>query len=201
MTSKELLRIEIRRQRNNLPASVQKAAGVGVLNQLKKFPAFKASRRIATYLANDGEVPLHATATHLWRQNSDCYLPLLFSFSGKKMRFASYHPASSFLNNKYNIPEPVVPVKKQLKANMLDFVLLPLVAFDLAGNRLGMGGGYYDQTFNFLRFRKAWKKPRLIGVAYDFQQTEFLENDPWDVPVDAIVTPTRLIQFHKREIS
>jgi len=195
LISKKALRQDIRQQRNELTESAQQAAGFGVLKQLRQYPAFQASHRIAAYLANDGEIPLTPTITHLWQRNRECYLPVLFGFGSRKMHFSHYHSKSRFSNNKYNIPEPIVPIRKQLKSNVLDLVLMPLVAFDGMGNRLGMGGGYYDRSFEFLRFRKYWKKPRLIGVAYDFQQVELLQTDPWDVPVDAIVTPTRLIRF------
>ncbi|HFE37450.1 MAG TPA: 5-formyltetrahydrofolate cyclo-ligase, partial [Gammaproteobacteria bacterium] len=60
--------------------------------------------------------------------------------------------------------------------------------------RLGMGGGYCDRSFEFLRRRQCWRKPYLVGVAHDFQETDKLQSDAWDIPLDAIVTPTRLIK-------
>lgn len=97
--------------------------------------------------------------------------------------------------NQYGISEPDIPISHQLKPIELDIVLMPLVAFDLNGNRLGMGGGFYDRSFSFLMRRKSNKKPRLIGVAYDFQEIETLDSDSWDVPLDAVVTESRLIKI------
>ncbi len=73
-------------------------------------------------------------------------------------------------------------------ARWLDLVFLPLVGFDARGMRLGMGGGYYDRAFAFRRVRRVWKKPLLIGFAYDLQRVPHLESAPHDVLLDAVVT-------------
>jgi 5-formyltetrahydrofolate cyclo-ligase len=73
-------------------------------------------------------------------------------------------------------------------SRVLDVILMPLVAFDGQGNRLGMGAGYYDRTLAFLRHRRHWRKPRIIGLAYEFQRMPALPAEPWDVPLDGIIT-------------
>ncbi len=75
-----------------------------------------------------------------------------------------------------------------MRVRDLDLILMPLVGFDLQGNRLGMGGGFYDRSLAFLRYRLYWKRPRLLGLAYDFQQVDILTADPWDIPMQAVVT-------------
>ena len=71
---------------------------------------------------------------------------------------------------------------------MLDLVLMPLVAFDKAGNRLGMGKGYYDRSLKILNHRKAWRRPRLTGIAYEFQRVDKIDNEPWDIPLQFALT-------------
>jgi len=78
--------------------------------------------------------------------------------------------------------------ERQFKPHALDLILLPLVAFDKSGHRLGMGGGYYDRTLAFLAHRRLWRKPHLLGTAYQFQQLETLPTQPWDIPLDGIAT-------------
>ena len=63
------------------------------------------------------------------------------------------------------------------------------------GNRLGMGGGYYDTSLAYLRTRRLFRKPKLIGVAYDFQRVAMLPSEPWDVPLDAVLTDRGLYRF------
>jgi 5-formyltetrahydrofolate cyclo-ligase len=77
----------------------------------------------------------------------------------------------------------------------LDLILTPLVAFDDQGNRLGMGGGFYDRTLAYLGRRKHWKKPRLIGTAHAFQQVARLPHESWDVPLHGVVTEKALLSF------
>lgn len=107
------------------------------------------------------------------------------------MVFANrYHP---LVNNRYGILEPSTKYIKPTA--QLDIILMPLVGFDRLGNRLGMGGGYYDRALAFKR-RQAWrKKPLLIGLAFDGQEIQQLAAQPWDIPMDAVATPTRFIRF------
>ena len=64
-------------------------------------------------------------------------------------------------------------------------VIVPLVAADTAGNRLGHGAGYYDKTFNL---EKVSKRPKLVGLAHSFQIIERIEPQSWDIPLDVLVT-------------
>lgn len=89
--------------------------------------------------------------------------------------------------NQYGIAEPARALRgRALWA--LDVILLPAVAFDRAGYRMGMGGGYYDRTLADLQRRP--RQPMLVAVGYDFQCVEegMLPVAPWDQPVDRIVT-------------
>jgi 5-formyltetrahydrofolate cyclo-ligase len=94
--------------------------------------------------------------------------------------------------NRLGIHEP--EGSSTIGARWLDVVFLPLVGFDAHGVRLGMGGGYYDRAFAFRLWRKVWHAPRLIGLAYSFQQVERLTAAPHDVRLDAVVTEERIVQ-------
>tara|TARA_R110002072_G_scaffold1369_15_gene11440 strand:- start:13418 stop:13729 length:312 start_codon:yes stop_codon:yes gene_type:complete len=92
------------------------------------------------------------------------------------------------MSNQYGIPEP--QTKRLLGVSDLDFLLVPLVGFDRSGQRLGMGGGYYDRTLSALR---CWKALPKIGVAHSAQEVDALLVKPWDVQLDGIVTDNELI--------
>jgi 5-formyltetrahydrofolate cyclo-ligase len=70
----------------------------------------------------------------------------------------------------------------------LDLVLVPLVGFDPRGHRLGMGAGLYDRHFAFLRHRRTWRRPLLVGVAFEAQKVERLTEAEYDVQLDGVVT-------------
>lgn len=81
---------------------------------------------------------------------------------------------------------------KMVKASELDVLFMPLVAADKIGNRMGMGGGYYDRTL-----AKVKSRPLKIGWAYDFQLVDKLDSNPWDIKLDALITPSNLWIFRR----
>ena len=87
--------------------------------------------------------------------------------------------------NRWGIFEPDRP---GINGRWLDLALVPCVAFDANGERLGMGAGFYDRHFSFLKHRSAWCRPRLLGLAYEFQRTTGIDVRPWDVPLWGVVT-------------
>lgn len=187
-TARNALRRELRRQRSSLSPSEQARAAGQLARNLAATRLFRTSRRIAVYLPNDGEIATHPVMTRLWAMGKECFLPMLSRLRHDRLWFAPYLPDTALAGNRFGIPEPVVPARAWVRAQELDLILMPLVAFDSQGNRLGMGGGYYDKSLAFLRHRQAWRKPHLIGLAHDFQQVPRLEAFPWDIPLHAVVT-------------
>ena len=84
--------------------------------------------------------------------------------------------------------------RKLIAASQLDIIFCPLVAVDEQGNRMGMGGGYYDTTLAHSH-HFGLTKPLKIGWCYDFQVVEQLACQSWDVPLDALITPSRIRWF------
>jgi 5-formyltetrahydrofolate cyclo-ligase len=149
---------------------------------------FLTSRRVACYLPNDGEIDSAPVIEHIRRLRKILYLPVLSRLSHDRLWFAEAGPKTKFVPNRFGIPEPVVRSRDLVRAQELDLILLPLVGFDDKGNRLGMGGGFYDRSLEFLRHRNHWRKPHLLGIAYDFQRINGLAADPWDVPLQGVIT-------------
>lgn len=194
--AKSRIRKALREKRRSLSPQACLFAGHGVYDNLKKYAPLFRAEKIACYLANDGEISLLPVIEALWQRNKTVCLPVLFgSFGNRQMHFAPYFPDADMQMNKYAIVEPAIGMQQRIKPSALDIVLMPLVAFDLQGNRIGMGGGYYDRSFSFLSRRKHHKKPKLIGVAYDFQEVDSIASEVWDLPLDAVVTQSRLIQI------
>lgn len=152
----------------------------------------RRARRFACYLPNDGEMDLTPLMARLWALGRWSYLPVI---RGPRLWFLRYQPGTPLAANRFGIPEPDLAPTKRCAPFALDIVLMPLVAFDDAGNRLGMGGGYYDQTFAYKSRRRAWRKPLLLGVAYEFQRISSLPTHPWDVALDGIVTEEGFQKF------
>jgi 5-formyltetrahydrofolate cyclo-ligase len=167
-------------------------------SRLGRSRLFLNSRSIALYLPADGEMdtaPLLALARRLKRR---CFLPVLRGAPHYSLWFAEYRPGDPLRPNRFGILEPALGRRKILPAWGLDLILLPLVGFDQAGNRLGMGGGYYDRTLAFLHRRLHWRRPRLIGLAHECQRVERLAAKPWDVPLDGVATEACIHRWRRR---
>jgi 5-formyltetrahydrofolate cyclo-ligase len=186
------LRREMRAARRALSAQQQRTHSEAVAALLLTNPAFLRARRIAAYLAADGELDPAVLIANAIAAGKRCYLPVLRPFAEPALWFCEWRPGEPLVANRFGIPEPVVTRHALCSARDLDVVLVPLVAFDTQGNRLGMGGGYYDRTFAYLRLRRCWRRPRLIGLAHELQRVDSLPRNAWDVPVDAVTTERAL---------
>jgi 5-formyltetrahydrofolate cyclo-ligase len=144
-------------------------------------------KTVACYIANDGEIDPIAIINYCWQQGKCVLLPVLHPFSKGHLLFVEYHPHSPTRKNCYGIKEPIVTSSNLSTLVNIELILTPLVAFDAKGNRLGMGGGYYDRTL--APIRRDSLPTKLIGLAHTCQQTDMLLTDNWDIPLDGIATP------------
>ena len=187
------LRQAMREQRLVLTPMQRMAAAQGLRRQLEAWPDFRAARRIAGYWASRGEMPLNLAVAPLAKRGQQFYLPR--TGKHRSMQFARWHDGDEVAPNQYGIPEPL-PDARTLAAEELDLVLVPLLAFDTTGMRLGSGGGYYDTCFGFLLAKPRPARPLLVGVGYAFQQVGQLQARTWDVSLDYVATDTGLINCH-----
>ena len=192
MNERSRLRAQMRAQRRALPRRDRDAAALAVAKRLTALRAFRAAQRIACYWPYQGELDLHPLMQRIWALRKQCYLPLVSSRYPLSLRFARHQPDAALRLNHLGIVEPHAPGNKRVTAAALDLIIVPLVAFDKAGHRLGWGAGHYDRTLAFLNRRRHWRRPQLIGVGYDFQRVDNIESAPWDVPLDGVVTELRV---------
>lgn len=178
----------MRSRRAELAAPVRMAAAEELAANLRPFAELQRPGFVAGYWAVRGELPLHALLAPA-PQFSYC-LPVLTP--ERALKFSPWKFGEELVANGFGIPEP--GDAERLEPTAMDAVLLPLLAFDRRGTRLGSGAGYYDRSFEFLRDRVRPSKPLLIGVAYGFQEVEHLPDQPWDVPLDYIATEGELIR-------
>ncbi len=194
------LRQQIREKRRALSDAEREHAAFLLCERIASSRIFQQSTHIAFYLPNDGEMDPGLLIEHAWQQGKQCYLPVLAEPNTQRLWFIPYTPDTRLKNNRLGIPEPVHSRKMRLRKTLsLDLVLMPLVAFDKQGNRMGMGGGYYDRTLAYLKQRQHWHKPNLLGVAYDFQKQEQLKPNRWDIPLQAIATEKNIYSVYRNK--
>lgn len=178
------LRKELRNQRRNLTNNWQQSAATTIATKISALEIFQHSQKIAFYLATEGEINLERLIKISWLQKKSCFLPLLSEKNN--LIFAKYTATTELHKNKYNILEPVITNAAITIPQELDLIIVPLVGFNREGYRFGRGAGFYDRTFAY-KINNPQAKPFLLGVAYAFQQVEFLHNS-WDVRMEQIVT-------------
>ena len=181
------LRKKLRIIRKSIDTPTRKKQGKKLLYQCQKNAIFRNAKHIAIFTPNDGEIETIDTINFLKHQGYYVYLPILV---GEKLKFAKM--GKLFRKNRFGIDEPIF--SPLVGAHKMNLILMPLVGFDTSKNRLGMGGGFYDKTLSFHTKLKNFRVPKLFGLAFDAQEVSRLSSQPWDVPVDGIVTPTRFIR-------
>lgn len=193
---RQALRRELRRRRRILTPAQQHQASERLCRRLRGLPELQRARRVALYLPNDGEIDPRPLIAWLRGRGARVYLPVLKPLTHNALWFVHYHAGTPMIANRFGIPEPETRHgahrARRLSAWALDLILLPLVGFDDAGQRMGMGGGFYDRTLAFTR--RPGPRPRLIGLAHDCQRVARLPVEPWDVPLDAIASDARVIR-------
>ncbi|HED16220.1 MAG TPA: 5-formyltetrahydrofolate cyclo-ligase [Gammaproteobacteria bacterium] len=194
----QINRQTIRNKRRAISPECRQLFHTRVTSRLIKLPAFIKARRIAAYLAVDGECDPQMIMDHANRLGKEIYLPVLVATRRPKLLFARYTQDMPMLKNRFGILEPQANRAQLLTAREMDIVITPLVGFDEQLNRIGMGGGFYDSTFAFHRNRVHWKHPRLIAIAYECQKIDIKNNNNRDVPMDMIVTEQAL--YSKKNI-
>ncbi len=181
----------MRDKRRSLSPDQQAVAASGLLAQLQSVAAFLAATKIALYLTNDGEINPMDVMKWCWRNSKQTYLPIVVQEEKNTLLFANVNEQTEYVENRFSIREPVVEQNQIIQAQSLDLALMPLVAFDQNGNRIGMGCGFYDTTFAFLKEKSTDKphhNPRLIGIAHEIQKVDDIAVDYWDIPLTTVVT-------------
>ena len=213
MSTRNQIRSSIRTKRKSLSIIEQNRLSSELLQQLTARPDVLAANNIALYLANDGELDPMLFIQWCWQHNKKVYLPVLHPFSSGHLLFLHYQPSSIMQKNKYGILEPKLDVRLIKSINDIDIIFTPLVAFDQTGNRLGMGGGFYDRTLStwFKRYclesnesvennvsntDEKLLKPYPIGLAHDIQLIDEVPSQLWDIPLPEIVTPSMQYVFN-----
>jgi len=190
------LRQAIRRQRRALSPERQQQAARRLFAELIQLPVIQNAQHLALYLASDGEIDPAMYAQWAWQRGVKLYLPVI-ERAGSALRFAQYHEHCVLKANRFGIPEPDSKPGQWQEAEAMDVILMPLVAYDGQGNRIGMGGGFYDRTLAFKSRQPYHRAPELIGLAHSLQCVDKIIPASWDIPLDGIATEQRAGLFRE----
>ena len=198
MDDLETTRREIRRLRRSLTTAEQRAAAHAIAERLDRGAPLRSVRRVGVYLSFDGEVDLGPLIERLRARDVEVFVPVVLDDT---LVFRRLDDQTQWHTNRFGIAEPAADAdgSAQCAPTDLDVVIVPATAVDLRGNRLGMGGGFYDRAFAAATPPASTaptakpRRPLLIAAVHDLQVLETITPQDHDVAVDAIVTPTRWI--------
>lgn len=200
MDERQSLRMTLRQRRAKLDPAWCAASSARICAHLAKSWLYRRANHIAFYFAQGNEAQLDVLMHAAWSDHKQVYLPVLgLRYSGQ-LWFVPCQADTPLYKNRFAIAEPLHAAHaRRTQLRSLDLILMPLVAFDHRGNRLGMGGGFYDKTLAGLHTScTQWSRPKRIGIAYDMQRVESIPGEAWDVPLDGVVTESGW-QWFKRD--
>lgn len=152
----------------------------------------RRASRVAAYLSLPSEAPTDRLLDTLYGLGKQVFLPRVV---GRRMYFVPYVPGARMQAHRLGMTQPHGPRLPALQ--LLDVVILPLVGFDRLGNRMGLGGGFYDRCFRSRLRSSHWPRPRLVGLAFEAQAVDRLPVEPHDVPLDAVITEQGITPFRR----
>lgn len=191
LLARQDIRTHVRHLRRALSPEQQQQAAVQAAERALNFAPLQQAKKIALFLSFDGELNTRPLIARLWQRKQEVYLPVLHPFSEGQLLFIRFDPETSLQPNRLRIPEPPLDIRNLATLSELDVLMVPLVAFDIQGQRLGMGGGFYDRTL------QNWSQHGFlpVGLAHDCQQVETLPVAEWDVPLPVVITPSKIWQW------
>ena len=189
MVDRNDIRAALLAQRSGLTPSDIAHASAAVARRVLTLPVVVKATRIAAYRAVRGELDCAPIVQWAWDSGRRVYLPV--TQPPRTMTFARWRRDDAFATSGFGIDEPL-PTARRVAIERVDVVLVPLVAFDRRGTRLGHGAGYYDAALSFRRGSRR-TRPVLVGLAHTFQEVDHIDRREWDVPLDVVVTDRSVI--------
>ena len=188
------LRKQLRQQRRAVTRTQQQHAQQAVLQRLIRLPKFQYAKKVGMYLHAFGEIYTQSIIEYCFAQGKQVYLPIICNMN-QRLRWVrisqQQYRNRRFSHHPLGMQEPMS--SRGLAVTHLDLVLMPLLACDIHGTRIGMGGGYYDRTL-----ATAPRHPYRLGLAHDFQFIQAnLPRESWDQPLDALLTPQWFLRFKR----
>lgn len=192
---KKSLRTYIRSIRRSLTSQEQYIAAQLLTNKVTTVNHILQSTHIAIFISFDGEINTTLLIQTLLLMKKNIYLPVIPIVNPQYLLFYKYTLSIPLIRNHLNIYEPQKNTTSHIPIEILDIIFVPLVAFDKYGNRLGMGGGFYDRILK--KYPKHHFSYIPIGLAYDFQKisTKLLPVESWDMKLPKIITPSHYWQW------
>ncbi|HKK32903.1 MAG TPA: 5-formyltetrahydrofolate cyclo-ligase [Desulfomicrobiaceae bacterium] len=187
--SKAAIRKRLLTRRRALSADEIREKSLRILDNVCSLTAWTTARRILLYLPINGEVDTWPLLRTVWAEHRTALLPCCRSGEPGIMDIFEVQNEEQVKPGYCGIPEPDRSCCRLVEECIPDLAVIPGVGFDRQGYRLGYGGGYYDR---FLAGQRT-TRTLLAGLGYGLQLVKALPREPWDMPMDLIITETGIL--------
>ena len=185
--NKAHLRTSMLEQRNALPTLEVLKKSDEIISRLQKLPSFMGASTILTYISFGTEVNTHGLIkSMLTDKNIKVLVPVVSDREKRLLSFTTLNDWADLTTGTYGILEPRESTRVLRPSEDLDLALIPGLVFDLEGNRIGYGGGYFDRLLRTITGKK-------VGLAYDFQVLDHVPYERYDEQVNIVLTDKRVI--------
>jgi 5-formyltetrahydrofolate cyclo-ligase len=178
---KQQIREQIKELKKQLSHFQVREESAKVFDKIESMPDFQLYKTILIYWSTTDELPTHEIVKK-WSKTKVILLP---SVSGENLTLKKFCSEGQLKKGELGICEPET---NEIYSGIIDLVIVPGIAFDFVGNRLGRGKGYYDRFFSERQIPK-W------GVAFDFQLLPTIPVNENDIRMDKVFTASKLIEF------
>lgn len=185
-----ILRRNMRTRRRHIPQSTRTAYDEAIRRHVLKFIEARDIKSVAAFWPIDGEPDIIPLCKKLLGRKTKIALPIVSGDNDHTMKFHLWQADTVLRNNRYGICEPQGSAQVDLAD--FDLLLMPLVAWDRHGNRIGMGSGYYDRHLE--KFRNS-HSPLRLGIGYSMQELDRIKKNDWDIPLHAIANEHGCLTF------
>lgn len=193
---KDAVRAELLAARRRRPAHARRAVDDAVAAHLLALPSLVRAGRVAAYRSMPGEPGTQALLAGLLDRGVDVLVPV--TRDDGSLAWAPHDPAAPTARSRLGVEEPVGPTLPHDVLADVDVVVLPALAVDHAGRRLGRGAGYYDRALAAAVAPGRRRRPLLVAVVHADELLEEVPHEPHDVPVDVVVTENGVFRVPER---
>lgn len=197
--ARQACRQRLKAARSSLTPADQTRAARDLVQQVMDQPEVQSATTLAAYFSFGTELNTEPLLQALLDANKRVCLPVLHPFTPGHLLMLHYDQNTTLVANRFGIPEPALRCPDVVPFAHIDCLLTPLVGFDASGNRMGMGGGFYDRTLASWQ-QGSYPNLSVFGLGHDCQYTEALPVQPWDVPLPAVITPSRCWRFPRKAL-
>ena len=191
-SDKKTIRQEIILRRDSISGNIKKGKDAAIRQRIIRLPEFTDAKTILFYASFRSEVDTREMIKISLTHGKQAVLPKVDK-ENKKLKLYEIKDMSELMQGYMGISEPSVSEGKLTRFDDIDLIIIPGAAFDVSGNRLGYGAGFYDRLLAGMK-----NKIPVIAPAYEEQIIENIPSEPHDVRVDKIVTDMRVIECKER---